>query len=649
MAPKLPLLSRLWVAGIKESTRVAINAVAEVKLTEEAKTLSAGVFSPRLAPLLTTCTPLFTRAASELIRTQSNAASKMDSDSENHAFFPELLPLTLLQLAECVSPDGDFIKDTTNVVSTAAALSASLTPKTVTHVPHTTFTLILDCAALLVSHAQGSQQSQYGATQSNVQHLRIVEAGLDLLVHLSSLLSFLPSDHMDENLSSMIAAALVPIHALFIIPSSASSHHSMSLSQNVTCLEPLPDTYTTHGTHTHAFHTGAAARCMKALAKMMPACVTSVSGQTTANGKRTHEQSHQENQTNMDDNNKKEASARTAIAAVSFVAMSCLARLRDNHSHREEHDPHTTDTVQKDAYKDLSQAAIGVLIATDDAICTHGDEPMCIWGTQLGKTLTESLLHAGTWDTEALLQCLMMSAPRVPLSAREEDDECGWSACDALEARCVAEILNTKVKIKQKGCVDADPLRAVRACIQSGIGGKLPANSPRLALLHRLLARIAPVVAQILMFASPSDSEQSEKKKEACHEGADKENDGDHNADGEYEQIKSTGTQRSNPQTPSAAQEYSDGDAKMQCEAVRMLLLCHATAPTARRGEVLVVALPLLVSAMMKGADLAKQLSAASCTAIAQSDTATFKASIAALTTEEKINFQQAYAKLSGQ
>jgi hypothetical protein len=365
---------------------------------------------------------------------------------------------------------------------------------------------------------------------------------------------------------------------------------------------------------------------------------------------------------------------RTAIAAVCFVAMSCLARLRDNNNNNnrgeEERDSHTmnatthkdTPAMQRDVYyKDLCDAAMGVLVAADDAISTRADESICVWGARLGKTLAESLLHAGMWDTEALLQCLVMSAPRVPLSARacEELESDGWRAsCDALEARCAADILNIKVKIKQKGRCDADALRAVRACIQSGM--KLPAKSPRLALLHRLLARIAPAVAQVLVFASPSDlEEQSEEKKKgaAPHSGSgsggsgevdDKENDGDHKADGGGKaQRKTSGAQRSNPQTHSTGQEHSEGDAKMQCEAVRMLLLCHATAPTARRGEVLAVALPLLVSTMMSGADLAKQLSAASCTAIAQSDTATFKAGVAAMTTEEKINFQQAYAKLS--
>ena len=60
----LGLLSRLWTAGLKEHLRASMGlSSTQMRLTDEEESICAGVFAPRMAPLLATCIIPFTEAA----------------------------------------------------------------------------------------------------------------------------------------------------------------------------------------------------------------------------------------------------------------------------------------------------------------------------------------------------------------------------------------------------------------------------------------------------------------------------------------------------------------------------------------------------------------------------------------------------------
>ena len=234
----------LWVAGVRQHVRVSAlsgagGAGAEggggEGLSPREETLSAGVFAAGMQPLLSTCAPLFARAAAHA------AAAVLDSDgalgpdlagaegaarsAAAAAAARELVPLVVLlagqQLAPAAGADDAPPPDPAALVALAGALRAALHPQ----LPRAGGAGAGGWAGwagdLLAARAVAGALACAGA------RLSAADAGVDLAVHLALLPPAPPAAGADTSppppdapggaawLRAVAASLLAPIAALF--------------------------------------------------------------------------------------------------------------------------------------------------------------------------------------------------------------------------------------------------------------------------------------------------------------------------------------------------------------------------------------------------------------------------------------------------
>jgi hypothetical protein len=181
-----PLLA-LWCASVKYSARMDWQS-GPGAMTELEETVSGGVFTGVMHPLLKSSAPLYLRAAAAALNQSQTENVRGILDEERVATMLDLLPLALLLLQrECdnstnnaASAGSGNMASTTapNSCALAAALRVLLSPRAVA--------LLLSSghAAMLKDACKAAEDASL-ALICTPAHLSVAEAGVDLMVHLA--------------------------------------------------------------------------------------------------------------------------------------------------------------------------------------------------------------------------------------------------------------------------------------------------------------------------------------------------------------------------------------------------------------------------------------------------------------------------------